>query len=86
MFIEGINNDILQRDLYHILDDDPDITFFDYREKVCNWYDNKSIPIKTTTKIPSKSNQIAAEPVLSEISAISMEHRKRNHLWQNFFV
>ena len=77
IFIEGIKDSSIRGELYHIRNDDPDISFFEFR-KVCEWFDKGTSFSKTSVKT-AKSCESSAELVQSE-SASALPQKEENSL------
>ena len=78
IFIEGIKDSSIRGELYHIRNDDPDISFFEFRKKVCEWFDKGTSFSKTSVKT-AKSCESSAELVQSESVSV-LPQKEENSL------
>ena len=70
IFIEGVRDSAIKGELRHVKNDDPDISFFDFREKVCHWFDKEVITLKT-----SKSCEMSSESVEYDVASIHSSYK-----------
>ena len=75
IFIEGVKNCSIRGELYHIGSDDPDISFFELKKRVCERFDKGTSFSKTSVKI-AESCESSVELVQSE-SASALPPKKR---------